>query len=68
MSKLWTQEYIGNQDGFLESMAAAAQAVVDYFEKKEGIIYINVMNNMIPSFLRTREHILPQRRCQNRNL
>ena len=46
MEKLWTEEYIGNQDGFLESMAAAAQAVVDYFEKKEGIIYINVMNNM----------------------
>lgn len=36
-----------NQDGFLESMAAAAQAVHNYF-KKEGkdIIYINVMNNM----------------------
>ena len=46
MSTLWTDEYIGNQDGFLESMAAAAQAVVNYFEKKEGIIYISVMNNM----------------------
>ena len=46
MAKLWTKEYIGNQDGFLESMAAAAQAVVDYFQKKDGIIYINVMNNM----------------------
>ena len=36
-----------NQDGFLESMAAAAQAVHDYF-KQEGkdIIYIDVMNNM----------------------
>ena len=36
-----------NQDGFLESMAAAAQGVHDYF-KQEGkdIIYINVMNNM----------------------
>ena len=36
-----------NQDGFLESMAAAAQAVHNYF-KKEGkdIVYINVMNNM----------------------
>lgn len=36
-----------NQDGFLESMAAAAQAVHNYF-KQEGrdIIYINVMNNM----------------------
>ena len=46
MAKLWTEEYIGDQDGFLESMAAAAQAVVDYFQQKEGIIYINVMNNM----------------------
>ena len=46
MAKLWTPEYIGDQDGFLESMAAAAQAVVNYFEKKDGIIYISVMNNM----------------------
>ncbi|MBR0036904.1 MAG: DUF362 domain-containing protein [Bacteroidales bacterium] len=46
MSKLWTPEYIGDQDGFLESMAAAAQAVVDYFNGKQGIIYISVMNNM----------------------
>jgi len=35
---------IGNQDGFLESMAAAAQAVADVFGK--NIIYISVMNNM----------------------
>ena len=36
-----------NQDSFLESMAAAAQAVHNYF-KQEGkdIIYINVMNNL----------------------
>jgi hypothetical protein len=27
-------------------MAASAQAVVNYFQKKEGIIYISVMNNM----------------------
>ena len=42
--KHWT---IANQDNFLESMAAAAQAVHDYF-KQDGkdIIYINVMNNM----------------------
>ena len=46
MSKLWTPEYIGDQDGFLESMAAAAQAVVDFFNGKQGIIYISVMNNM----------------------
>ncbi|MBQ6378793.1 MAG: DUF362 domain-containing protein, partial [Prevotella sp.] len=46
MNKLWTPAYIGNQDGFLESMAAAAQAVVNYFERHNGIIYISVMNNM----------------------
>ena len=36
-----------DQDGFLESMAAAAQAVHNYF-KQEGrdIIYVNVMNNL----------------------
>ena len=46
MGKLWTPEYIGNQDGFLESMAAAAQAVVNYFNRQQGIIFISVMNNM----------------------
>ena len=46
MDKLWTPEYIGDQDGFLESMAAAAQAIANYFNKKQGIIYISVMNNM----------------------
>jgi hypothetical protein len=46
MAKLWTPEYIGDQDGFLESMAAAAQATANYFNKKQGIIYISVMNNM----------------------
>ena len=36
-----------NQDGFIESMASAAQAVHDYFKKDgKNIIYINVMNNM----------------------
>lgn len=46
IAKLWTPEYIGDQEGFLESMAAAAQAVTDYFTAKKGIIYISVMNNM----------------------
>lgn len=46
IAKLWTPEYIGDQAGFLESMAAAAQAVTDYFTAKKGIIYISVMNNM----------------------
>lgn len=35
---------IAEQDVFLESMAAAAQAVQDYFG--DNIVYINVMNNM----------------------
>ena len=34
------------QDAFLESMAAAAQAVHEYFGHGENILYINVMNNM----------------------
>ena len=34
-----------NQDGFLESMAAAAQAVHNYFGEGH-ILYIDVMNNM----------------------
>jgi len=37
----------GTQDEFLEAMAAAAQAVHDYFKQSgKNIIYINVMNNM----------------------
>lgn len=39
---LWN--HVENQDGFLESMAAAAQGVADVFG--ENIIYISVMNNM----------------------
>lgn len=34
------------QDSFLESMAAAAQAVHEYFNHGENILYIDVMNNM----------------------
>ena len=41
---LWS--HTDNQDGFLESMAAAAQAVHDYFGNGERILYISVMNNM----------------------
>lgn len=36
--------HMDNQEGFLESMAAAAQAVADYFG--DNILYISVMNNM----------------------
>ena len=36
-----------NQDSFLESMAAAAQAVHNYFKQgNKDIVYINVMNNI----------------------
>lgn len=39
--------HVGNQDGFLESMASSAASVHDYFKQKgKNIIYINVMNNM----------------------
>ena len=38
--------HIGNQDAFLESMAAAAQGVHDYFGHGERILYINVANNL----------------------
>ena len=43
----WTPDYLAagpTQDLFLESMAAAAQAVHNYFGGR--VIYINVMNNM----------------------
>ncbi len=43
---LWDPENISDQDGFLESMAATAQAVTDYFKAERGIIFISVMNNM----------------------
>ena len=36
--------HVENQDGFLESMAAASQGVADVFGR--NIIYISVMNNM----------------------
>ncbi len=34
------------QDAFIESMAGSAQAVHNYFTDRNGIIYIDVMNNM----------------------
>jgi uncharacterized Fe-S center protein len=37
--------FTGDQIGFLESMAAAAQSVHEYFGEGK-IVYINVMNNM----------------------
>ena len=40
--EMWN--HIDDQDGFLESMAAAAQAVHNYFSGR--VVYINVMNNL----------------------
>lgn len=42
VNQLWS--HVDDQDGFLESMAAAAQAVHNYMGGR--VIYINVMNNM----------------------
>lgn len=39
-------QHCGDQEGFLESMAASAQAVSDYFGNGERILYISVLNNM----------------------
>lgn len=44
VNECWS--HTANQDGFLESMAAAAQAVHDYFGHGERILYINVANNL----------------------
>jgi uncharacterized Fe-S center protein len=41
---LWS--HVDDQDGFLESMAAAAQAVHEYFDGGRKVLYIAVMNNM----------------------
>lgn len=42
LSEMW--KHVDNQDGFLESMAAAAQAVHNYFGGR--VLYINVLNNI----------------------
>lgn len=41
--KMWS--LIEDQDGFLESMAEADKAVIEYF-KKENMAYINIANNI----------------------
>lgn len=38
--------HLPEQDAFLESMAEADCAVADYYEKRGGIVYINVINNL----------------------
>ena len=44
VAEMWS--HIDDQDGFVESMASAAQAVHNYFDKGTKILYIAVMNNM----------------------
>lgn len=44
VGRMW--RHTRDQIGFLESMAAAAQSVHEYFGGGERIVYINVMNNM----------------------
>ncbi len=41
--EMW--HHTDDQDGFLESMAEACEAVINYFGK-ENMVYINVMNNL----------------------
>lgn len=43
-SYVWS--HLPKQDDFLESMAEACSAVMDYYEKRNGIVYINVINNL----------------------
>ena len=44
------QEYVWShlppQDDFLESMAEACSAVIDYYDQRGGILYVNVINNL----------------------
>lgn len=44
VDELWN--HVDDQDGFVESMAAAAQAVHDYFDNGNKILYISVMYRM----------------------
>lgn len=44
VEELW--QHVDNQDGFVESMAAAAQAVHNYFDGGKKILYISVMYRM----------------------
>lgn len=44
VEEFWS--HVDDQDGFVESMAAAAQAVHNFFGQGQRIVYIAVMNNM----------------------
>ena len=43
-SHVWS--HLPEQDDFLESMAEACSAVIEYYKKRGGIVYINVINNL----------------------
>lgn len=43
-SYVWS--HLPEQDDFLESMAEACSAVMDYYANRGGIVYINVINNL----------------------
>lgn len=43
-SHVWSN--LPPQDDFLESMAEACSSIMSYYEKKNGIVYINVINNL----------------------
>ena len=46
LNQMHVWSHLPAQDDFLESMAEACSAVIDYYNKKGGIVYINVINNL----------------------
>lgn len=46
LDQAYVWSHLPEQDAFLESMAEACSAVMDYFAQRGGIVYINVINNL----------------------
>ena len=46
LDQAYVWSHLPEQDAFLESMAEADCAVADYYAKRGGIVYINVINNL----------------------
>ena len=46
LDQAYVWSHLPEQDDFLESMAEACSAVMDYYDKRGGIVYINVINNL----------------------
>ena len=46
LNQVATWAHLPPQDDFLESMAEACSAVIDYYNQRGGIVYINVINNL----------------------